>query len=126
MSIDIEPPRVGAALQTLRNSRGLSLDDLSKRAGVSKSMLSQIERNQASPTVAVVWRLANALGVEMGELLGAERAATPAIETVPAHATPGLTSPDGLCKLRILGPIELAGQFEWYELSVQPLSLIHI
>ncbi len=117
---DMEPPRVGVALQALRASRGLSLDDLSKRAGVSKSMLSQIERNQANPTVAVVWRLANALGVEMGELLGAERTPTPAIETVPAHATPGLTSPDGLCKLRILGPIELAGQFEWYELTIQP------
>jgi XRE family transcriptional regulator, regulator of sulfur utilization len=98
MNLDnTEPPRVGAALQALRSSRGLSLDDLSKRAGVSKSMLSQIERNQANPTVAA-----------------------PAIETVPAHATPGLTSPDGLCKLRILGPIELAGQFEWYELSIQP------
>ena len=119
MSTDTEPPRVGAALQALRSSRSLSLDDLSKRAGVSKSMLSQIERNQANPTVAVVWRLANALGVEMGELLGAERADAPAIETVAAHATPGLTSPDGLCKLRILGPIELAGQFEWYELSMQ-------
>ncbi|MFG6431349.1 helix-turn-helix domain-containing protein [Roseateles sp. LYH14W] len=124
MNMDTEPPRVGAALQALRASRGLSLDDLSKRAGVSKSMLSQIERNQANPTVAVVWRLANALGVEMGELLGGERAATPAIETVPAHATPGLTSPDGLCKLRILGPIELAGQFEWYELSVQAGGLL--
>jgi transcriptional regulator with XRE-family HTH domain len=62
MNMDTEPPRVGAALQALRGSRGLSLDDLSKRAGVSKSMLSQIERNQANPTVAVVWRLANALG----------------------------------------------------------------
>lgn len=110
MTMETEPPRVGAALQALRASRGLSLDDLSKRAGVSKSMLSQIERNQANPTVAVVWRLANALGVDMGELLGGERSAAPAIETVPAHATPGLTSPDGLCKLRILGPIELAGQ----------------
>ncbi len=117
---DLEPPRVGAALAGLRQAASLSLDDLSKRAGVSKSMLSQIERNQANPTVAVVWRLANALGVEMTELLGGERAATPAIDTVAAHATPGLTSPDGLCKLRILGPIELAGQFEWYELSVQP------
>lgn len=117
---DLEPPRVGAALQALRQARDLSLDDLSKRAGVSKSMLSQIERNQANPTVAVVWRLAKALGVEMGELLGGASATAPAIETVPAHATPGLTSPDGLCQLRILGPIELAGQFEWYELSVQP------
>lgn len=116
----LEPPRVGATLQGLRQARGLSLDELSRRAGVSKSMLSQIERNQANPTVAVVWRLANALGVELAELLGVERPAAPAIETVPAHATPSLSSPDGLCRLRILGPIDLAGQFEWYELTVQP------
>jgi mannose-6-phosphate isomerase-like protein (cupin superfamily) len=83
-------------------------------------MLSQIERNQANPTVAVVWRLANALRVDLSELLGGERPSAPAIEVVPAHGTPGMSSPDGLCKLRILGPIDLAGQFEWYELTVQP------
>lgn len=116
----LEPPRVGATLQTLRQGQGLSLDELSRRAGVSKSMLSQIERNQANPTVAVVWRLANALRVELSELLGGERPSAPAIEVVPAHGTPGMSSPDGLCKLRILGPIDLAGQFEWYELTVQP------
>jgi transcriptional regulator with XRE-family HTH domain len=116
----LEPPRVGATLQALRQSQGLSLDELSRRAGVSKSMLSQIERNQANPTVAVVWRLANALRVELSELLSGERAVAPGIELVAQHATPGLSSPDGLCRLRILGPIELAGQFEWYELTVQP------
>ncbi|HEY1091825.1 MAG TPA: XRE family transcriptional regulator [Burkholderiaceae bacterium] len=116
----LEPPRVGAALAALRQAQGLSLDELSRRAGVSKSMLSQIERNQANPTVAVVWRLANALRVELGELLGGAKPAAPAIETVASHATPSLASPDGKCTLRILGPIELAGQFEWYELAVQP------
>lgn len=116
----MEPPRVGAALQALRQAQGLSLDELSRRAGVSKSMLSQIERNQANPTVAVVWRLANALRVELSELLSGARSNAPAIETVAAHATPGLNSPDGLCHLRILGPIDLAGQFEWYELSIKP------
>jgi len=120
MSIDTEPPRVGAALQALRSSRGLSLDDLSKRAGVSKSMLSQIERNQANPTVAVVWRLASALGVELAELLEGARPVEAGIAHVAAHATPSLRSPDGHRELRILGPIELAGQFEWYELTVQP------
>jgi transcriptional regulator with XRE-family HTH domain len=111
---------VGSTLQTLRQAQGLSLDELSRKAGVSKSMLSQIERNQANPTVAVVWRLATALGVGVGELLGDGRPSAPAIVTVPAHATPTLKSPDGKCELRILGPIELAGQFEWYELTVQP------
>lgn len=116
----LEPPRVGATLQALRQAQGLSLDELSRRAGVSKSMLSQIERNQANPTVAVVWRLANALRVELSELLGGERPAAPPIEVVASHATPALSSPDGLCRLRILGPIDLAGNFEWYELTVQP------
>jgi len=116
----LEPPRLGATLQGLRQQQSLSLDELSRRAGVSKSMLSQIERNQANPTVAVVWRLANALRVDLAELLGGVKAASPAIQTVPAHATPLLATPDGLCTLRILGPIELAGQFEWYELTLKP------
>lgn len=116
-----EPPRVGARLAALRQSGALSLDELSRQAGVSKSMLSQIERGQANPTVAVVWRLANALNVGMGELLGnAAPSGPPPIELLPAHAAPAIRSPDGLCELRILGPIALAGQFEWYALSVQP------
>jgi transcriptional regulator with XRE-family HTH domain len=115
-----QPPRVGTALAALRQQHGLSLDELSRQAGVSKSMLSQIERGQANPTVAVVWRLATALGVPLGQLLGEQRPAEPLLATIPAHATPLMTSPDGKCELRILGPIELAGRFEWYQLTVQP------
>ena len=117
-----EPPRVGDILGALRQAQALSLDELSRKAGVSKSMLSQIERAQANPTVAVVWRLANALGVPIAELLGSAPAApaAPAITLVPTQATPALRSADGLCELRILGPVEMAGQFEWYELRLQP------
>jgi transcriptional regulator with XRE-family HTH domain len=115
-----EPPAVGERIQQLRQAQRLSLDDLSRRAGVSKSMLSQIERNQANPTVAVVWRLANALEVSMPELLGNPASPAPPIVTVPAHATPSLRTPDQRCELRILGPIDMAGHFEWYELIVQP------
>ncbi len=117
-----EPPRVGDTLAALRQTQALSLDELSRKAGVSKSMLSQIERAQANPTVAVVWRLANALGVPIAELLGSAPAtpAAPSITWVPTQATPSLRSPDGLCELRILGPVEMAGQFEWYELRLQP------
>ncbi len=116
------PPAVGAALQSLRQRQRLSLDELSRRAGVSKSMLSQIERNLANPTVAVLWRLSNALGVPLGDLLagGAPGRPEAGITLVPPHAIPALKSPDGHCDLRILGPIDLAGRFEWYELSVDP------
>lgn len=117
-----EPPRVGQALATLRQAQALSLDGLSRRAGVSKSMLSQIERGQANPTVAVVWRLAHALQVPLATLLdqGAAVPAVPAITTVAGHETPTLRGPDPGCELRILGPIDSAGQFEWYELALGP------
>jgi transcriptional regulator with XRE-family HTH domain len=116
-----EPPRVGAALAALREQQGLSMDELSRRAGVSKSMLSQIERAQANPTVAVVWRLAQALGVPLASLLeAAPPAPAPLITTVARHATPTLQGVDSGCTLRILGPIELAGQVEWYELTLAP------
>ena len=116
-----EPPPVGDTLALHRERQGLSMDELSRRAGVSKSMLSQIERAQANPTVAVVWRLANALGLPLAELLGGPALPQrPLLTTVPVQSTPSLHAPDGRHELRILGPIELAGQFEWYELRMQP------
>jgi transcriptional regulator with XRE-family HTH domain len=79
------PPEVGATLQRLRLARGLTLEDLSRIAGVSKSMLSQIEREKANPTIAITWRLANALGVQIGELLSSEVRAAELIRVVDAH-----------------------------------------
>lgn len=116
------PPAVGEKLQALRQARKLSLDELSRRAGVSKSMLSQIERNQSNPTVAVLWRLANALGVDLADFLatGREQPSAPAIMLVTDHATPVIRSPDRKCELKILAPIEQAGRVEWYKLSVEP------
>jgi XRE family transcriptional regulator, regulator of sulfur utilization len=119
-----EPPRVGQTLQSLRQARNLSLDDLSRKSGVSKSMLSQVERNLANPTIALVWRLSNALGVSMGELLGSGGKAAPLVSLVPSHAIPSLKSSDGKCELRILGPLESAGQFEWYELTLESTGVL--
>lgn len=115
------PPGVGAALAALRQSEGLSLDALARQSGVSKSMLSQIERDKTNPTVAVVWRLAQALGVEVAELLGGDaRSRQHPINLVPQSQTPSMRTADEKCELRILGPVELAGRFEWYEITLQP------
>lgn len=112
------PPEVGATLQKLRLARGLTLDDLSRAAGVSKSMLSQIEREKANPTIAVAWRLSNALGIGIGELLADETREVEPIRVVDAHETPTLPGDHAGYVLRILGPMELAGKFEWYELTL--------
>jgi len=114
------PPEVGAALQKLRLKRGLTLEALSRAAGVSKSMLSQIEREKANPTIAVAWRLANALGVGIEELLAGETGETEAIHVLEPHETPTLPGNHAGYVLRILGPMELAGKYEWYELTLAP------
>lgn len=114
------PPEVGATLQRLRLARGLTLEDLSRIAGVSKSMLSQIEREKANPTIAITWRLANALGVQIGELLSSEVRPAELIRLVDAHEIPTLPGSHAGYSLRILGPMELAGKYEWYELILAP------
>ena len=114
------PPEVGATLQRLRLARGLTLEDLSRIAGVSKSMLSQIEREEANPTIAITWRLANALGVPIGELLQAETRDVETIRVLDAHETPTLPGNHAGYVLRILGPMDLAGKYEWYELTLAP------
>jgi XRE family transcriptional regulator, regulator of sulfur utilization len=114
------PPEVGATLQRMRLARGLTLEDLSRIAGVSKSMLSQIEREKANPTIAITWRLANALGVQIGELLSSEVRAVDLIRVVDAHEIPTLPGSHAGYSLRILGPMDLAGKYEWYELTLQP------
>jgi transcriptional regulator with XRE-family HTH domain len=113
------PPRVGNQIKRLRNERKLTLDELSCAAGVSKSMLSEIERDKANPTIAVAWRLTNALGVSLDHLF-AEPKTFEAISVAGPHDIPTLDGRDAQYQLRVWGPIELAGQFEWYELTLKP------
>jgi transcriptional regulator with XRE-family HTH domain len=118
------PPEVGATLQKMRLARALTLEDLSRAAGVSKSMLSQIEREKANPTIAVAWRLANALGVSISELLASDARQVEAIRVLEAHELPTLPGEHAGYVLRILGPMELAGKFEWYELTLAPNGVL--
>ena len=62
-------------LRRLRGERGLTLDELAKRAGISRSMLIQIEQQRVNPTLAILVRLAQALDVGLAELveLGSRR-----------------------------------------------------
>lgn len=62
--------RIAQRLAELRYERGLTLDDLSARSGVSRAMISKIERMQTSPTAAILNKLAIGLGVLLPSLLG--------------------------------------------------------
>jgi transcriptional regulator with XRE-family HTH domain len=59
----------GSRLRTLREGMDLSLRDLSERSGVSAPMLSQVERGETSPTLAVAERIASGLELSLSQLL---------------------------------------------------------
>ena len=112
------PPKVGEHIQRLRMARKLTLEDLSRAAGVSKSMLSEIERNKANPTIAVAWRLTNALGISLDQLFVPSQPQH-SIRVMGPHDCPTLSGNGKGYQLRVWGPIELAGKFEWYELTLE-------
>ncbi|QEE19794.1 helix-turn-helix domain-containing protein [Youhaiella tibetensis] len=117
-----DTPEIGPVIQRERKARHLTLEQLAARSGVSKSMLSQIERSEANPTFAVLWSLTQALKIDFTDLIAggvAHRQANP-IELVPVAHTPEIKSPDGAWKLRILSPPALAGRMEWYDVEIAP------
>jgi transcriptional regulator with XRE-family HTH domain len=60
--------RLARRLRGLRRAHGLSLDALARATGVSRSMISLVERGEASPTAVVLERLATGLGVPLAAL----------------------------------------------------------
>ena len=60
---------IGDNLKQLRKQMGLSLNEVSRLTGVSKTMLSQIERNESTPTISTVWKIANGLKIKFDVLL---------------------------------------------------------
>lgn len=113
--------KVAELLRAVRKEQRLTLDDLAQRSGVSRSMLSQIERGESNPTLATLWNLTQALGVDFAGLLGGEgekREAGGHVERLAAQRTPTIDSQGERCRLRILSPPALAGSIEWYELQL--------
>ena len=60
--------RIAQRVRGLRDAYGLPLDALARKSGVSRSMISLIERGESSPTAVVLERLAASLGVTLGSL----------------------------------------------------------
>ena len=66
--------RIADRVRELRAARGLSLDALASKSGVSRSMISLIERGESSPTAVVLEKLAGGLGVMLAALFDAPAA----------------------------------------------------
>src|SRR5438445_9223908 len=71
--------RIAERVRELRAAQGLSLDALATKSGVSRSMISLIERGESSPTAVVLEKLAAGLGVMLASLFDAPAAAPQAL-----------------------------------------------
>ncbi|MFK7817849.1 MAG: helix-turn-helix domain-containing protein [Planctomycetaceae bacterium] len=109
--------RLCRRVKELRTARGWSLDTLSQASDVSRSMLSQIEREQANPTLAVAYRIAHAFGISLGELVETPGASS-AIEVVRADDPAHLYRADDDCTIRTLSPLRLEKDVEFYEVTL--------
>ncbi|NKQ69808.1 XRE family transcriptional regulator [Rhizobium sp. UPM1132] len=61
---------VSQNLKLFRKQNGLTLDELSRKSGVSKGMLVEIEKGSANPSIATLCRAATALGVSVADFVG--------------------------------------------------------
>jgi transcriptional regulator with XRE-family HTH domain len=111
--------QLGATVQRLRKAYNLSLSELSLQSGVAKSIISQIERNETNPTLATIWRLAQALDVSIERVLRTAED-EPFLEKTSKADTPILLSDDGKCRLAIIGWIKTVEWLQAYEFSADP------
>lgn len=109
---------LGTRVKELRADRKWSLESLASASGVSRSMLSQIEREQANPTLAVTLRIARAFGMNLGELVEMPDA-TPSLAVIRADDRTFHYRSDASCRIRTLSPLNLEKDVEFYEVQLK-------
>lgn len=107
---------VGANLRRLRTRHGFSLERFSRASAVSRAMLSQIELGKSTPSIDIVWRIANALNVPFSALIETRAEEGPAVLRAAEAKT--LSSPGGHFVSRALFPYDAPRWVEFYELQL--------
>jgi transcriptional regulator with XRE-family HTH domain len=92
----------------LREARRWSLREAAEKAGVSKSMLSKIERGTTSPTATILGRLAEGFGLSISQLVGGEARGGDVV-LLPRENQPVFRVPTTGFERRSLSPVMLNG-----------------
>lgn len=112
-------PAIGANLHRERKRRQLSLDELSEASQVSKAMLSQIETGKVNPTVAVLWKITQALGVDFDALLKSGSGDMRRFEVNRGNQITSLMTRSGTL-FRVISPVSMANELEFYHVTQEP------
>lgn len=106
-------------IKSLREKNKLSLEELSKLSGVSKSMLAQIERGEGNPTLSTLWKISNGMKVPFDALT--VRPKTP-YEIVKTSEIQPLLEDEGKVKNYSIFPDDENRRFAVYYLELEPSS----
>jgi transcriptional regulator with XRE-family HTH domain len=117
MGADSINENLGRRVKKLRGGRGWSLEELASASGVSRSMLSEIERERANPTLSVTYRIAFAFGMSLRDLIESADFASN-IQIIRADDRAQVFRSDKHCQIRTLSPLNLEKDVELYELRL--------
>ena len=111
---------VARNLKRLRKAREMSLDDVSKQTGISKSMLGQIERGVSIPTVETLGKIVSGLRVSFNSLISAAK--NDVVLVKKNELTPSYISEGAEYKAYEYFPYEEDRTFEIYMMDLEPHS----
>jgi transcriptional regulator with XRE-family HTH domain len=106
---------IGNNLQKIRSKRNLSLTKLAEMTGLSKVILSQIEKGDANPTINTIWKITSALSLPYSSLL--EQPENPAA-VVHKKDLPDLVQ--GRYHIFNYYPENAQHSFELYQVEMEP------
>ena len=112
---------LGERINELRERKHWSLREAADKTGVSKSMLSKIERGATSPTAAVLGRIAEGFGISISQLVGGEEQHGDVI-LMPRAEQPIFRVPTTGFERRSLSPAGLSGNNPDFVVNVLPPS----
>ena len=99
---EVSSGRLGERVRVLRRERGLTLDVLAGRSGVSRAMISKLERGEKNPTLVVAAKVAEGLGVSLSQLVGVEERRV--VVVVPRGRRMVVRDPDTGFERQLLSP----------------------
>jgi XRE family transcriptional regulator, regulator of sulfur utilization len=115
LSSGLDMTGLGERLREERVRRNFSLEELSERSGVSRSMLSAVERGERVPTVLVLDRIATGLGTSVARILGRERRGR--VVLLEKEQQDVARDPSGWQR-RILSPVLPGVEFEFMRTTI--------
>lgn len=113
---------IAVNLKKIRIAKNMSLDETAEQTGVSKSMLAQIERGEANPSIGCLGKIVSGLRVELTELLEPPRQETyyiPKEEMIPTKIV------EGQYTIFTYFPYEKGRPFEIYGMDIYPKGIYY-